>query len=343
MSNTEFKKAFDDVSPDMYMQTRILANITKKRRKRLPLKAALSSVLAIAVVAGCAVGIHYKNLNTYIDRPFSAMVVNASDVLVINEEIGEKELIFPALHIGVEKEPDGEGGYNYNVYGDDDIGLGVAGDDIDYIQYSSENGNIMYQDVLKTWYDQENGDFYQVIIPVADEDVNEINAVINDSKWNPEETALEKYMANHDTSKYFGKYNPDDNYWVYFGKYCDYVGLENDSEDYAFFLYNTENYEKDYIQDTWNENLSEVTVKMYPLSDRAINSLTETERKTLGNVSYFPEGASNALGENPQMKLSELPEDEITIIVTFKDGKKAKKVITVSFDDNGDAVFTYKK
>lgn len=43
------------------------------------------------------------------------------------------------------------------------------------------------------------------------------------------------------------------------------------------------------------------------------------------------------------MKLSELPEDEITIIVTFKDGKKAKKVITVSFDDNGDAVFAYKK
>lgn len=343
MSNTEFKKAFDDVSPDMYMQTRILANIKEKRKKRLPLKAALSGVLAVAIVAGCAGGMHYKNLNTYIDRPFSVMVVNASDDLIISEEIAEDKLIFPSLHIGVEKEPDGEGGYNYNTYSDDETGLGVVGDDIDYVQYQSLNGSLMYQDVLKTWYDMENGGFYQVIIPVADEDVKEINAVINESKWNPEQTALKKYMENHDTSKYFGKYNPDDDYWVYFGKYCDYIGLENDSEDYAFFLYNTENYEEDYIQDTWDEDLSEITVKMYPLSEKGTSALTEEEKKTLGNISYFPDGASNALSENPQMKLSELPEDEITIIVTFKDGKKAKKVITVSFDDNGDAVFAYKK
>lgn len=342
MSNTEFKKAFDDVSPDMFMETRILANIKDKRKKSFPLKQVLSGALAIAIVAGCAGGMHYKNNNTYIDRPFSVMVVNASDDLIISEEIAEDQLIFPSLHIGVEKETDGEGGYSSNVYGEDDTGIGVVGEDIDYVQYQSKNGSLMYQDTLKTWYDMENGDFYQVIIPVADEDVKEINNFLDETTMNPEEYALKKYMENHDTSKYFGKYNPDDDYWVYFGKYCDHIGLKNDSEDYAFFLYNTENYTEDYFQDTWDGELSEITVKMYSLSDKGTSALTEEEKKTLGNVSYFPDGASNALYENPQMKLSELPEDEITIIVTFKDGKKAKKVITVSFDDNGDALFSYK-
>ncbi len=343
MSNTEFKKAFDDVSPDMYMQTRILANIKEKRKKRLPLKVALSSVLAVAVVAvSCTWGVQYKNANTYIDRPFSVMVVNASDDLIISEEINENQLMFPSLHIGVKKESNGADGYSSNVYGDEDTGIGVYAEDIDYVQYQTMNGRLMYQDVLKTWYDMENGDFYQVIIPVAKEDVKKINDFLDESTVNPEKYALKKYMEVHDTSKYFGKYKPDDDYWVYFGKYCDHIGLKNDSEDYAFFLYNTENYAEDYIQDTWNEKLSEITVKMYPLSEKGTSAMTEKEKKTLGNVSYFPDGASDALYENPQMKLSELPEDEITIIVTFKDGKKSKKTVTVAFDDDGNAIFKCK-
>lgn len=342
MSNTEFKKAYDDVSPDIYMETRLLANIKDKKKKAFPLKPVLGGVLAIAVAAGCAGGMYYKNLNTYIDRPFSVMVVNASDDLIIREEIPEDKLIFPSLHIGMEKEPDGEGGYDYSAYCDDDTGLGVYAEDIDYVQYQSKNGELIYQDILKLWYDAENGAFYQVIIPVADEDVKEIKDFIDASTMNPEESALKKYMENHDTSKYFGKYNPEDNYWVYFGRYCDYIGLKNASEDYAFFLYNTENYEENYIQNTLGGTETEITVKMYPLSEKSTSNLTENEKKTLGNVSYYPNGAIDALYENPQMKLSELPEDEITIIVTFKDGKKAKKVVTVSFDDDGYARFAFK-
>ncbi len=60
------------------------------------------------------------------------------------------------------------------------------------------------------------------------------------------------------------------------------------------------------------------------------------------SVYYYPHRAADALLENPDMKKSELPGDEITVTVTFKDGKKARKVITVSFDDEGYAQFSLK-
>lgn len=41
MSNTEFKKAFDNVEPDVYMQSRILATVKDKKKKHFPLKPVL--------------------------------------------------------------------------------------------------------------------------------------------------------------------------------------------------------------------------------------------------------------------------------------------------------------
>ena len=60
------------------------------------------------------------------------------------------------------------------------------------------------------------------------------------------------------------------------------------------------------------------------------------------NVGYQPQAAVEALLNDPDMDKSTLPGDVITITVTFKDGKKARKVITVSFDSKGAAHFAYK-
>ena len=62
----------------------------------------------------------------------------------------------------------------------------------------------------------------------------------------------------------------------------------------------------------------------------------------LSSVYYQPEKAVDTLLADPDTDKSELPVDEVTITVTFQDGKKARKVITVSFDSKGAAHFAYK-
>lgn len=340
MSDTKFKKAFDDVAPDMYMQTRILADIKEKRKKQVSLKAVLSGALALALAVGCFGGIQYKNQNTYVDRPFSVMVVDASDDIPISEEISDDTLLFPSICIEyIDKQT--EDGNEGTVGTSDSGGFAVTGDDIDNVAYKSKNGSFMYYDILKMEYDIQNQNFYNVIIPVADEDVELVKGYIHSSMMNPEETALKKYMENHDVSKYFNDEANIRDYWVYFGKSCDYLGPDNDSQDYAFFLYNTTNWEEDYFQQTGFEDSADgITVKMYPVST---DNMDEDYKASLkGFVSYMPETALSAYGENPDMNMCDLPEDEITIIVTFKDGKKAKKIVNVSFNDDGYAQFAFK-
>lgn len=339
MSNTPFKKAFDDVTPDIYMETRILANIKDKRKKHFPVKGVLSGIVALALVAGCFGGIHYRIAkDEYVDRPFSIMVVDASEDIPITEELGEDILTFPSMYLEVEKEETPEGGTVGLVTGYDDSGFAVTGDDIDSVQYKSENGSFVYYDILKMEYDMQNQNFYQIIIPVDDKNIEEVNQYIDESMMNPEQTALKKYMEHHDVAAYFDDEENLRDYWVYFGKECDYLGPDNDSQNYAFFLYNTDNYSIDYIQNSIDSDSNEITVKMYSVSTEHLSDDWKDALK--GYVTYFPN--TMPLTENPDMKFSELPEDEITIIATYKDGKKAKKVVSVSFNDEGYAQFAFK-
>lgn len=342
MSNTPFKKAFDDVTPDMYMETRILANIKDKSKKHIPFKAVLSGVLALVLAAGCFGGIHYNTTKEeYVDRPFSVMVVNASEDIPITEEIDDEILNVPSIFLKyyvAGKTEDGED--DGRVSTDGNGGFAVTGDDVDTVQYKSKNGSFVYFDTLKMEYDMQNQNFYQNRIPVADEDVDEVNQYIKESMINPATAALKKYMENHNVSEYFDDERNLAYYWVYFGKECDYLGPDNDSQNYAFFLYNTDNYSEDYVQFSDDSESNEIIVKMYSVSTE--NMSDDYADALKGYVLYNPDNASSALLDNPDMNLSDLPGDEVTIIVTFKDGKKAKKVVDISYNDEGYAQFAFK-
>ena len=78
----------------------------------------------------------------------------------------------------------------------------------------------------------------------------------------------------------------------------------------------------------------------YDLSEETLNSVYPDYRECIyKNFGYYPTEAILTLIKNPDMNKSELPGDEITIIATFKDGKRAKKVISVSFNEDGYAQF----
>ena len=346
MSNTEFKKAFDDVSPDMFMETRILAGVKEKRKKHFPLKAVISGALALVVAVTCIGGIHYKT--TYTDRPFSVMIVSASDDVLTTEEISDDAVRLPIMQISYEEESvssyntqTGETQLTPSVSTTDECGLSVTGDDIDYVQYECKNDDLSYFNVLKVYYDIENQNYYTVIIPVPDNRLEEVKNIINEYSINPEEQALKRYAETYDISQHFGNKNTDlDEYQVQFEK-CSDIGYPQNNDGYAFYLVENE-WAEEYTQDTLSSNQSEVTVKNYELSDTTLKHFTDEEIREMYSVYYYPHRAADALLENPDMKKSELPGDEITVTVTFKDGKKARKVITVSFDDEGYAQFSLK-
>lgn len=335
MSNTEFKKAFNSVEPDTYLESRILENIKDKKKKHFPLKAVISGVIAVAVAVGCIGGINYKI--TYTERPFSVIVVSASDEITGSTVMGDKEISLPELTVEANKDSSG----NVSVYTDNNAGFAVSGDDIDYIQYKSENGYFFYADELKAVRDKLNGNYYAAVIPVSDADAQNINLLL---KSKNAETVFDDYAASHNISEYFIGISTDMNdYQVEFLKCSDEIGCDY-KDGYAFFLTDLSRVMEYYSGTGIVANGAEtLTVDRYDIPQDVLEKYyTEDETLMMTSVGYQPQAAVDALLDDPDMDKSKLPSDEITITVTFKDGKKAKKVITVSFDSNGTAHFAYK-
>ncbi len=335
MSDTEFKKAFDSVKPDPYMESRVLEKIKTSKKKHFPLKPVLSGVLALAIIAAGAGGIHYKT--TYTDRPFSIIVVSASDEITDSAVIGDKEIFLPELTVDAYADSSGDTG----VYTDNNAGFAVSGDDIDYVQYKCENGYFFYADELKMIRDMLNGDYYAAVIPVSDADAQNINGQL---KSKSAETVFDDYASSHDVSEYFSGISTDlYDYQVEFLKCSDVIGYD-DKDGYAFFLTDLAD-TSEYFSGTGvvANGVDTLTVDRYDISNEVLERHYSADGiLMLTNVGYQPQAAVDALLDDPDMDKSTLPGDEITITVTFKDGKKAKKVITVSFDNEGTAHFAYK-
>jgi len=331
MGNTNFKKAFDSAVPDMYMQGRLLANIKEKQHKRaFPLKPVLSGALALAVALGCFGAVRYQS--SYIDRPFSVLLVDASEEVTVTEELDEKDVVIQGLQIGVSEH---ESCYTYEG------GLLVESEDIDYVRYKSKTGSFSYNDWQKMFYDQERREYFTQVIPVADDEAQEMLAYIGSQLFNPEQAGLRHYAETHDLFEYFGTTDIDfKDYWVYFEKCADMIGYENE-QGYAFFVIEYDkgiSYSQNTLMARFENAETDLTVQNYELKESTLERL-DNELKF---VYYSPDAAIYALLDNPDMNKAELPDDEITIIAAFKDGKKAKKVISVTFNEDGYAQFAVK-
>lgn len=215
----------------IYMEMRILANIKEKRKKPFTIKAVLSGALALAVAVGCFGGIQYKKQNMYVDRPFSVMVVDASEDVPITTELGDTDVVIPNLQIV--NEEDG------TLSAESDVGFYVTGDDVDFVQYQSNTGNFYGYDIQKDLYDKQNRNYYTAVIPVPDDEAQEMVKYIYNQKMNPETAGIKYYAQTHDLSEYFSGEDVDFNdYWVYFEKCSDMVGYENEDGYYNVVIHN---------------------------------------------------------------------------------------------------------
>lgn len=331
MNNNEFKNAFDNIEPDFYMESRMLANIKESKKRKSVWKPVLSGMFAFAVVIGCFGAFQYNN--SYADRPFSVMVVDASEDVPVTEELSENEMLIPNLKLAY---TDYE-----SVLTDDDFGFFVVGDGVVSVNYESKIGSFYFADFKRAMYDQERREYYTAVIPVSDDDAQEMEQYINSQQFNPELAGIKKYAETYDLSLYFdGKDVDFRDYWVYFDKCSNMIGYENE-DGYAFFLIDAEK-GKDYYYATDDKVMNNLTVDNYDLSEETLERFTDEDILELCGVHYSPDAAINEMLENPDLKLSELPGDEITITVKFKDGKRARKTIAVTFNDEGYAQFAFK-
>ena len=258
------------------------------------------------------------------------MVVDASDDVPVTSELSDDVVLVPNLKIGYSD--------HESVTSEGDVGFYVSGEDIDYVQYQSKTGSFYGYDHQKELYDKQNREYFTAVIPVADNEVREILDYIDSQMMNPETAGIKHYAETHDLSEYFGSDDVDfRDYWVYFEKCSDMVGYQKE-KGYAFFVIEEEKASQYYFDTRTDDDPStDLTVYNYDLSEETLNSVyPECVYKNFG---YSPDEAIGMLLENPDMNKSELPDDEITIIATFKDGKRAKKVISVSYNEDGCAQF----
>lgn len=330
MKNIRFKQAYDAVLPDAYMESRLWENIKDEKKKRFPFKAVISCALAFAVVAAGAGGIYYST--TYTDRPFSVAVVYADSGIA---ELDNGTVSMPEFTVSADWE---------RVLTDNDAGFSVYAENIESVEYKTKNGSLIYADQYGILHKQMNREYYAAVIPVSNADADQINLSV---KHGSAESALADYMQSHDVSVYFsGSTDSLGNYIVDFLKCSDVVGYY-DEPGYAFFLTELGKITEDYmVAGTMAPDGSDsITVKYYDIPEEIVDKSADTDllfHFKLGEVGYVPSAATDALLSDPDMDKSKLPADEITITVTFKDGKKARKTVNVSFDKDGVAQFVMK-
>lgn len=330
MKNTAFKQAYHAVLPDAYMESRLWENIKDKKKKRFPFKAVISCTLAFAVVAAGAGGIYYST--TYTNRPFSVAVVYADSGIA---QLDSGTVSLPEFTVSADWE---------GVLTDNDAGLSVYAEDIESVEYKTKNGSLIYADQYGILYKQMNREYYAAVIPVSNADADKINLSI---KHGSAESALVNYMESNDVSEYFsGSTDSLGDYIVDFLKCSDVVGYY-DEPGYAFFLTELGKITEDYMiaGAMAPDGSDSITVKYYDVPEEIVDKSPDTDlvfHFKLGEVGYVPSAATDVLFSDPDMDKSKLPADEITITVTFKDGKKARKTVNVSFDQDGAAQFVMK-
>lgn len=331
--NTEFKKAFNSVEPDAYMESRIWENIKDKKKRRFPLKAVISFVLAVAVTASCAGGIYYKT--SYTNRPFSVMVAYAEDGEDNYVELESGSVYLPQFSVNA----------NTNwVNVNNENGFSVYAENIKSVQYKSENGSFIYADQYRIIKEQINRTYYSAVIPVSDNDADEINIFV---KNYTAQAALEDYMERHDVSAYFsGSVDDVNGYQVDFMKCEDVIGY-NTEPGYAFFLFDLDKVNDYYLVsgELSPDGADSVTVNVCDVPQEVIEKSSYSDlifNLKLGEVGYYPTAVTETLLDDPDADKSKLPSDKITITVTFNDGKKARKTIYISYDSSGAAQFVMK-
>ncbi len=336
MKREEIKNSIENIKPDFYMEKRLYEKISdaapKKRSKKKFLIAAVSCTLSLAVLAaGLGIAALSKN-NTGNDQNADGrnsvgnrfiMSVSAEEVSVPLENAS---VTFPVGRLEVSSDEYGIPEVNYSA----ENVLSVSGNNIASVTYRSKFNNFMVRDFDKFHDLVKNNSYYDIIVPYSDE----YEGKGNDKRLD----IMMEHIKNGDYDVYLknAEKKSKDEYagvdYIDYGEIKEY-GIEldfnidvNNLDDYtvvAMGLASTENYNRI----SSSEPVQEYTFENY------FNKESE-----IGLINWFCLENSNALLENPEMPLSQLPHDTVTVEVKFNDGTTQTQKYDFSFNDKGNLV-----
>lgn len=318
------KEAIDDIKPDAYMKTRLMAKIEepKKKSRKSILKPVLSCTLALAIAAGVGTyGMMSNSSKTIGTQSQTSSVSNHSFNIVAyaNDSNGEKIVLknddvttLKNYKIKAYKDKDGF----QTVETGSECGFNINADSVKKVTFESKNGTFGYYDTLLEEKLIDEGKYY-IEIPLNDKEDK-----LYHEKYEGKDNEFYNYLKSQkDLSKYFdGKSQNADDYGIYYSDKGDYKNINE-------LLLVPQSY---YKQLAKNES-KKLEVQTYRSGDK------------IENVNYWADGATDVLLNNPNTKYEQLPGDIITITVEFNDGKQASKQIKTSFNSKGELQFEYVK
>lgn len=320
------KDALDDIKPDAYMKTRLMAKIEepKKKSRKNILKPIVSCTLALAVLAGVGTYGMTRDKTPTATQTSTAKALDHTFNIVAyaqdengnqseNVALGDKDIsTLENYKIKAYKDKDGYP----TVETGSESGFNINADNVAEATFESENGTFCYFDLLYQNKLINDGKYY-VEIPLTDKE----NKLYHEKYEMKDEEFYEYLSKSRDLSKYFdGKSQDADDYGIYYSDKDDY---KNENQ-----LLLTP---KKYLDKIAKPSKKKLTVKTYQKGDK------------IEGVNYFADGATTALLKNPDMKYEDLPSDIITITVKFKDGQQATKKIKTSFNSKGELQLQYVK
>ena len=320
------KEAIDDIKPDAYMKTRLMAKIEepKKKSRKNILKPIVSCTLALAVLAGVGTYGMTREKEPTTTQTSTAKALNHNFNIIAyaqdNGKVKEKAtlsndvLSFPSYKLKVE-----------NVNGDVQISysntMGFKIDknaNIEKVTFESEKGYFEFTD-YDLWFSQiKNGNYY-VDIELTKDEQDKYLSTLEESHENEVKAIYNEIAKSRDLSKYFG--------------------TNSQNTELYSFAYGTRK-DKPVITLT-NKKLHDEIFKR----DRKITVNADDLQKELNENAlwYDSENATDTLLKNPDMPFEKLEGDTIIVTAKFKDGQQATKKIKTSFNSKGELQLQYVK
>ncbi len=323
MKPDDLKNSLNSIKPDSYMETRLFAEIKDaekpKRKNRRIFKAAVCTVLCCTVLAaGVGIGIPKKVISDSNNNIFTSDVDYSGNYFVMSVYAAEKDkktaipiddhtVTLPDCKLDRSYDLDG----NFTLGGSaSQSGFGFSGENIKSVKIKCEKGEFHIWDFDLLNYLEDNGMYYDIIIPYSDE-----------YKHKSREDCLDimfKHIKNGDYDEYIKgtQIKSDDEY-----EGADVV-YDKDDNIIGVGLVSKENFLKIHPEEFIQEYIFE-------------NVLNKTEDIGTCFV-WFPD--TSELFDNPDMSFTELSHDTISIEVTFNDGSVQYASYDFSFNDNGELV-----
>lgn len=316
--DNEIKKSIEEIKPDPYMETRLSAKVSDyKKPKVSPLiKRISAATLALAIVC-TGVGANYavKNKRSDLDFTIVAYAMDGESKHTLSDD----EVVFTDLQLIYERDKAKE-----NISIENKVDFGIDAENVAEATFESENyGFDIFDDNMRD-NQFERDDYYIIKIPLNDEEIIKFSKIEIFEEDRTEKKFLKEMMKNRDLSAYFGDNSMNvDDYRVH--RVLDTTSdkiKEFGLEDFGYITSYFYLVKKDVYEDITRGGKS-VTAKNYNDEDRIHGIMFDTWT------------AAWLIKDNPDMKLSDLPKDKITVTVKFTSGEIVTKHILAEFDDDG--------